>query len=368
MAAEIKVVHTESSTGWGGQELRTVAEIRAASMAGYTPILVCDLESQFCQRSGLDSISVKKLSINRKNLSSVFRMMAVLQSIEPSLVISHSSTDSWLVAISRFLLRKPIPWIRMRHVSAKVNVNPLTRWMYQSANIIVTTSNEISFELQKSINLPEDRVMSVPTGIDPGLFVPGSADEKGDVRSKLGLSSSEFVIAMVATLRSWKGHRFMIEALREFPEIKLVIAGDGPQRQNLDELVDKYGLSQQVIFTGYLADPRPVLKAADCFIQPSTGNEGVSQSLLQAMAMELPVIVSDIGGLNQAVKSEFSGLLVAPGSLKQLVSAVELIKNDPLLRRYLGQNARETVLSSHSLEHMWSRMNSLYMRVIDGPN
>lgn len=368
MAADIRVVHTESSIGWGGQELRTIAEMRAASMAGYSAILVCDLDSQFLERSDLESTSIRKVKINRKNLSSLFRMMSVLRSIEPSLIISHSSTDSWLIAISRFLLRKPIPWIRMRHVSAKVNVNPFTRWMYQSANIIVTTSNEISSKICKSIKLPQDRVISVPTGVDPRFFVPGSPIEQGDVRSKLGLSSAEFVIAMVATLRSWKGHRFMIEALREVPEMKLIIAGDGPQRQNLTELANKYGLSQQIIFTGYLADPRPVLQAADCFIQPSTGNEGVSQSLLQAMAMELPVIVSDIGGLNQAVKHDFSGLLVVHSNVEQLVSAINRIKNDPLLRERLGKNARKTVLSSHSLEHMWSRMNSLYMRVIDGSN
>ena len=368
MVAEIKVVHTESSIGWGGQELRTVAELRAASIAGCIPILVCDSQSQFLERSALESISVRKLNINRKNLASLLRMMSVLRSIEPSLIISHSSTDSWLVAISRFLLRKQIPWIRMRHVSAKINVNPFTRWMYQSPNIIVTTSDEIRSQIRESINLPEDRVISVPTGVDPSLFVPGSSAQKGDARSKLGLSIGEFVIAMVATLRSWKGHRFMIEALREFPEAKLVIAGDGPQRQNLGALAEMYGLSQQIIFTGYLVDPRPVLQAADCFIQPSTGNEGVSQSLLQAMAMELPVIVSDIGGLNQAVKNEFSVLLVAPGSVKQLVSAINLIKNDFLLRNRLGQNARKIVLSSHSLEHMWSRMNSLYARVIDATN
>ena len=366
MAAEIKVVHTESSVGWGGQELRTIAEMRLASMAGFTPILVCDLESQFPERSGLKSTSIRKVNIKRKNLSSLLWMMSVLRSIEPSLIVSHSSTDSWLVAISRLLLRKPIPWIRVRHVSAKVNANPFTRWMYRSANIIVTTSHEIGSEVQKTINLPEDRVTSVPTGVDPELFVPATRVERRDVRSRFGLSSSEFVIAMVATLRSWKGHRFMIEALREFPEAKLIIAGDGPQRKNLDELVNTYGLSQQIIFTGYLADPRPVLQAADCFIQPSTGNEGVSQSLLQAMAMELPVIVSDIGGLNQAVKNEFSGLLVAPSSVRQLVSAINLIVNDSDLRKYLGQNAREAVISSHSLEHMWSRMHALYMRVIDG--
>lgn len=368
MHSEIKVVHTESSIGWGGQELRTVAEMRAASLAGYAPVLVCDSQSQFLERSGLESTSVIKININRKNLASLFRMMSVLSSIEPSLIISHSSTDSWLVAISRLLLCKPIPWIRMRHVSAKVNVNPLTRWMYKSSNIIVTTSDEISSEIRKSIKLPEHRVISVPTGVDPRLYIPEPPDSRGDVRSTLALSSNEFVIAMVATLRSWKGHRFMIEALREFPEIKLVIAGDGPQRQSLGELADRYGVAKQIIFTGYLADPRPVLQAADCFIQPSTGNEGVSQSLLQAMAMELPVVVSDIGGLNQAVKNEFSGLLVAPGSVKQLVSAINLIKNDSVLRKRLGQNARKTVLSKHSLEQMWSRMNSLYKLVIDGSN
>lgn len=368
MPSEIKVLHTESSIGWGGQELRTVAEMKAASLAGYAPILVCDSQSQFLERSGLESTSVIKRNINRKSLASLFRMMSVLRSIKPSLIISHSSTDSWLVAIARLLLCSPIPWIRMRHVSARVDVNPLTRWMYKSSNIIVTTSDEISAEIQKSIKLPEYRVISVPTGVDQRMFAPGSTDAQRDARSKLGLSSSEFVIAMVATLRSWKGHRFMIEALRGFPEIKLVIAGDGPQRQNLGDLADRYGLAKQIIFTGYLADPRPVLQAADCFIQPSTGNEGVSQSLLQAMAMELPVIVSDIGGLNQAVKNEFSGLLVAPGSVKQLVSAINLIKNDSVLRTRLGQNARKIVLSSHSLEQMWSRMNSLYKRVIDGSN
>ena len=131
----------------------------------------------------------------------------------------------------------------------------------------------------------------MPTGIDTARFRPG---DRNAARATLDLPLDRKLVGIVATLRSWKGHRFLIEAMPGRTR-DLAIVGDGPQRAALEALVAKHGLRARVTFAGNQADVVPWLQALDVFALPSYANEGVPQALIQAMLVGLPCVTTNVG-------------------------------------------------------------------------
>ena len=179
-------------------------------------------------------------------------------------ISTHSSTDSWLAALAMLALGRPFPIVRTRHISAPVPTNLLTRWLYTGATSrIVTAGEALRKELIERNGFPAARIDSVPTGIDTARFRPG---DRNAARKSLGLPAGRPLVGIVATLRSWKGHLYLIEAFAGLPKtVSLVIVGDGPMRPQLEARVDKLGLRERTVFAGNRTDVVPWLQAVDLF-------------------------------------------------------------------------------------------------------
>ena len=317
---------------------------------GHETLLVVPSESQFKTRS-MHALKICECDIRKKSILAAFRLGRVLATEKPDVVISHSSTDSWLVYFCRVILRYKFKWIRFRHVSAPISGNLLTKFLYQTPDLIVTTSSEISDQVRDVTKVPPDRVHAIPTGVDLAFFDPNSTSQLSHELTQLKRRKT---LLMVATLRSWKGHSYVLDALVGLGDWDLWIVGDGPQFDNLQEKVLELGLSDFVRFFGHQTDVRPYFLSCDIFVQPSYANEGVSQSLIQAMAMRIPVVVTDIGGLNEVVKHGINGFLIPPKDVESIISAVKLIGNDVHMRSELTSNARVTIEGRHSSDYATS--------------
>jgi glycosyltransferase involved in cell wall biosynthesis len=278
-------------------------------------------------------------------------------------VSTHSSTDSWLSAIALLALGKPYPMVRTRHISAPVPRNVLSRWLYTRATRrIVTAGEALKQELVARNRFPAARIDSVPTGVDVQRFKPGG--EKLAIRAQLGMGKGLFV-GIVATLRSWKGHRYLIEALP--PNTKLLIVGDGPQREALQRLVQQRELEKWVKFVGNQKDVVPWLQAIDIFALPSYANEGVPQALVQAMMVGLPCVTTAVGSIPELAKHGETALVVPPQDVPALRNALENLIKDESLRRRLGDAARRHAAANFSYEKMLDRMEAIYSSVAGIP-
>ena len=364
----IRVLHTESSNGWGGQELRILTESHSLNATGKfeCACLVSD-HGQMQGRNPFNTISLISGPIGSKSIEGIFFVIRTIKEVNPDVVVTHSSTDSWLVAIARVLLRRSFPIIRVRHVSAPISKNFLTKWLYSSAAKIVTTSEAIKEHIVARLDIDDQRIFAVPTGVDTLYFSPCTPQVKTQLRKDRGIPDTSFVYGMVSTLRSWKGHSYAIRALAQLQEfdILLIIVGDGPQYDNLKIEVETLGLSGRVVFRGYTSDVREELYTFDAFLQPSYANEGVSQALLQAMACGLPVVASDIGGLNEVVVDRDNGLVCAPTDEDHLARCLATILCCASDRGYWGKSARNYVEQTHSLETMTLQMERLLESVIN---
>jgi glycosyltransferase involved in cell wall biosynthesis len=257
------------------------------------------------------------------------------------------------------------PIVRTRHISAPIPQNRLSRWLYGSAAArVVTTGDALRRQLIDENGLAPGRIESVPTGIDVARFVPG---DRAAARARVGLSSDRVLVGIVATLRSWKGHRFLIEACSALPaDTSLVIVGDGPQREALEALVATHGMQDRVCMAGNQVDVVPWLQALDVFALPSYANEGVPQALIQAMLVGLPVVTTSAGSIGELAFDGKTALVVPSQDVLALRGAVAQLIAEPAMRARLGEAARAHCMQRYSLEHMLDRMESVFRGVVAG--
>ena len=346
----MKIVHTESSLGWGGQELRILAESKGLAKRGHDITLICPLEARIYDEAPGWGLQTVALPIATKRLDGVLTLRRWLRANRPDVVSTHSSTDSWLVALATRL-----PIVRTRHISAPVPRNVLTRWLYRRAKRIVTTGEALKRELIERTGVPAERIESVPTGADPAVYAPA---DRYAARMHLGLPQDAMLIGIVATLRSWKGHRHLVEALPA--GARLVIVGDGPQREALETQVREARLQDRVHFAGNQRDVVPWMQALDIFALPSYANEGVPQALMQAMLVGLPCVTTHVGSIAELALDGVTALVVPAEDPAALRAALERLMRDVGLRDKLGAAARRHCAEHFSYERMLDRMEAIY--------
>ncbi|MFT4171895.1 MAG: glycosyltransferase family 4 protein [Rhodocyclaceae bacterium] len=364
-SAPLHILHTESSCGWGGQEIRILEESRGLQARGHHVTIVCPSESKLYQRADEWGVRAVALPIRKKRLPSLLAMRRWLAAHRDIDVINtHSSTDSWLAAVAaRTLARRP-PIVRTRHISAPVANSGPNRWLYASAaSYVVTTGERLRQELIDTLGVPVEASASIATGIDTQRFAPG---DRTAARQALGLADDAPWIGIVATLRSWKGHRFLLDAfkaLNEHQPVRLAIVGDGPQRKALEERVHELELDERVVFAGNQKDVAPWLQALDVFALPSYANEGVSQAVMQAMAVGLPIVTTAVGSMTDVIHDRQTGLIVPPQDALRLGDGLRRLLADPAMAARLGAAAREYALAHCGIEHMLDRMEGVFQHV-----
>ncbi|MBL8482862.1 MAG: glycosyltransferase family 4 protein, partial [Rhodocyclaceae bacterium] len=234
------IVHTESSQGWGGQEIRILTESAGVMARGHRVTLLTPPGARIyaeARARGLDTVALPIEFKTFKGLLALARWLRAHPGVD--VVNTHSSTDSWLAGLAAMLVRRTLPIVRTRHISAPVRPSASNRWLYgRSARRVVTTGESLRRELIDSLGLDLGHVVSVPTGIDLGRFSPQAAPDQLAARRALKLPGEGYMIGIAATLRSWKGHDDLLAAFESvagsYPDMNLVIAGDGPRRQHLE--------------------------------------------------------------------------------------------------------------------------------------
>lgn len=367
-ARVLRIVHTENSCGWGGQEVRILTESRGFLDRGHRVTLLCPPEAPISDAARRMGVPVVALPLRRKRLPDLLALRGWLARHrgEIDVLNAHSSTDSWLCALACATLADAPAVVRTRHVSTTVNNRMSTRWLYRHGNAhIVTTGEALRRQLARDNGIALDRMTSVPTGIDLDRFVPGDARK---ARAGLGLADRP-TLGIVATLRAWKGHQYLFEALAGDPAgwagWQVLVVGGGPDREPLEACVRRLGLAHQVRFTGHRDDVVPWLQALDLFSLPSWGEEGVPQAIMQAMACAVPVVTTPVGAITEAVDADVTGLVVEPRSAAALAAGLAKLRDDPAMRARFGQAARQKAERDFALGRMLDRMEAVFRAVLE---
>lgn len=361
-----KILHTEWSEGWGGQEMRIVAESLAFQKRGYQMAIACQPDSLIRRRAEEAGVPVHVIA-QRKGLrlGNVRKALRLLRAQRPDLVHTHSSVDAWNFGVAARLLGIPI--VRSRHLSTSIRTGWSSRLVYMRlADCVITSGQAIKDTMVTRNRMQAERIVSVPAGIDERRFHPGV--DPGPVMREFGLSESDFVVGIVAVLRNWKGHTYLIQAVSKLVRagrpVKLLIVGEGPQEKNLRALIQAEGLDKTVLLAGYRKDVPNFIAAMDCMVLPSTENEATSQVLPQAMAMQVPVIATDVGGLSEVVINHDTGLLIPPRDVDAIADAIAWISDHPGEARELAERGYAHCLDNFTFDRMIDRTEQAYRSVL----
>jgi glycosyltransferase involved in cell wall biosynthesis len=365
---KLKIVHTEASLGWGGQEIRVIVELREMAKRGHETILIAPPDSDIFRR-GLDfHIRTLPLSMRRRDF---FRNLGWLTNFfkteKVDVVNTHSSRDSWLAGFAARRAEVPLV-IKTRHISARVSRNWMTRFVYQNLHdYILTTSKGIAQDMVQYNGYDASRISSIPTGIDLARFDVKSRTL--DLRKELGIPADAHLIGMVSVLRSWKGHpdflRAAIKVKKQFPNAYFVIVGEGPRRGPIEDDLLELGLEDFVFMTGHRDEIPQILHNLDVFVLPSYANEGVPQALLQALAVGRPVVATRIGGIPEVIESGKTGFLCSTQNPEELASHIVHLLKHPEEAAEMSTRGQASVRENHSLGCMVNRLEEVYSALLN---
>lgn len=219
------------------------------------------------------------------------------------------------------------------------------------------------------LGIDPQRITVVERGRDPGRLGVAGPQRRAKARLALGISRSHEVLLSVGRQEFQKGQRFLIEAtdrlMSERPDLILLVSGrDGAASSDLVAARARARFPDRIRFLGHRADVPELLAAADVFVFPSL-YEGLGCSVIEAMALSLPVVASDIPALREVVAATRSGLLVPPGDVPALTAAVRAVLDDPSRASSMGRAGRDIFEERFRLDQMVQRMIELYYAVAE---
>lgn len=300
----------------------------------------------------------------------IARMNDLAARLRPDIVQTHSVKSHFLVRLSGLAGR--CPWIAFHHgytdTDFKMRVyNQLDRWSLKRAGRVVTVSKAFKQQLERT-GVDANKISVVQNSIDPSSFDTVTRASAERVRQRLRLSANSRMILSVGRLSREKGHADLVRAFAMFadrhPRLEpvLVIAGDGHERQNIENLSAELRVRERVILVGHTEDIKPYYLAAEMMVLPSH-SEGSPNVLLEAMAAGLPVIATRVGGVPEIVIDNESALLVNAGNHKQMALALARVSTDAALREQLAEGGRKQIDANHSPRLRQQALTKIYHEV-----
>ena len=362
----MRILHTECSRGWGGQELRILAEACGMAGRGHEVWLAAPPESRIAGAADARGIPVVSVGFRRPwGLGDVAVLRRTIGRLGIQVLNTHSSWDAWIGGLAGRLAGKGVRVVRTRHLSTPIPHSRSSRFLYMRlADHVVTTGEAIRQRMIEENDFAGDRITSVVTGVDLPRFRP--AREAAVVRQALGLPANVPVVGTVSTIRSWKGHLDLLAAiasLRADRDIRGLLVGDGPYAEVVRSRVRELRLEGAMVMPGQREDVADLLSAMDVFAFPSTANEGVPQAVLQAMALRRPVVAARVGGIPEVVRDGETGLLVSARDPSALARAIGRAMDDaPAAQRWV-KTAADLVQAEYTVEAMLGKMEAIYQRV-----
>ncbi len=362
----MRILHTESSRGWGGQEIRILREAEGMRKRGHEVLLAVNTGGGLIPRAKEAGFTVYELPF-KKALAwkTIYDLVQICKRHQIDLINTHSSLDAWIGGIAARIAKKKI--IRTRHLSTPIRKGLNSRILYRGlSDFVVTTSTPILQTIEKQAGLPPFRLKCIPTGIDPQVL---KADplKAAEFRASLGVGPSDILVGTACFVRSWKGILDLLQAavlLKGRKEIKWVIVGGGhvdDYRSKIPEL----GLENIVTFTGHLEAPYSAIRAMDIFVLLSTAHEGVSQASLQAAYLERPLVTTTVGGLPEVCLDGKTGLVIPPLSPESVAKAVAKLVDNPNLRMQFGSQGKQLVEERFTLQRTLDEMEQVYSLISD---
>ena len=373
------IVHVISRLAVGGMENGIVNLLNHAPPDRYRHAIICLRDfSEFRNRITRDDVEVYALGKQGGNHpGSYFRLWRLLRRLRPDLVHTRNLPTIDLAPVIRLAGIRHI--VHGEHGRDMVGIsgrnrkyNLIRRFLSPLVRHYIAVSRDIAGWLENVIGVPSRKISQIYNGVDTEKFFPpgGSAALLPD---DAGALDDAFVIGTVGRMETVKDQttlaRAFIQLCNEPPcgprQPFLVLVGDGSLRQPAEEMLEKAGFADRAWLPGNRDDVPEILRCFDLFVLPSL-NEGISNTIIEAMVAGLPVVATRVGGNPELVTDGDSGILVPPGDPDSMAAAIAGYIDSPALAEKHGKAGYERVSEKHSMQSMVDGYLSVYDRVLNG--
>ncbi len=357
----MNVAHVVLGLKVGGLERVVVNLVRGLQHDGFKNRILC-LEEGGEFAAELEPLGIPIHVLGKKpgmDWYAIRRLAGLLRENRIDVVHTHNPMPHFHGAIARLLARTPV-LVHTKHGRnypdnpRRVLLNRALSWFTDMIVPVSDNAAQVALEIER---VAAHKVRRIWNGVDTELYKPGT------MNSETGTS----VIGTVARLSPEKDQQTMLAAfklvLEKIPQARLVFVGDGPSVADLKQTTAQLGMGDNVDFLGMRSNVAELLNTFDLFTLSSV-TEGISMTLLEAMACELPVAATDVGGNREIVNPPECGLIVPPRDSQALANAYLELLHNPQGRANMGQAARVRVIEHFSLNKMISDYETLYSQLL----
>jgi len=369
MSQTYHILHTEASNNWGGQELRIVNETKKLLERGHKVELAGPADGKLAAVAKERGWVFHEIPFDKKTqLKDFFTLRKLIKEKRYDCVATHSSVDSWVGLMAAALQRVPCR-LRYRHVSTPVKAHSHNRFQYRKlAHHTITTAEAITKDLVEKLRLDASTVTTVATGIEtPDPLLTREEAHKALI-AELKLPEQARFVGQVSVLRSWKGHDFLADAFaaiaEKYPDLHLVLAGEGGMAKVIEQKQKTLPCGQRIHLLGHRNDPWPIFRALDACVLASTRNEGIPQSLLQAMFAETAVIGTTAGGMPEIIDDGNTGFIVPASDSAALAEAIDKTLSNESETKVRIAKAHAYVQANHTLDQTGDRIEGIIASVL----
>ncbi len=358
----MKILHVEAGRHLYGGALQVLYLLRGLAARGHTNVLACPRNCDLA-RAAAAVAEVHELALHGDaDVLMIGRLWRLIRATQPDLVHIHSrrGADVFGGMAARWA---GVPVVLTRRVD-----NPEPLWQvavkYQLFKRVIAISDGIA-EVLRAEGLPLETLRMVRSAVAaPAALQPL---DRAVLRARLGVSADALVLGVIAQLIPRKGHRFLLAALPSIraahPNVQVRFFGQGALATELQQQIDRAGWRDCVQLMGFRDDLIALLPALDVVVHPVL-MEGLGVSLLQAASAGVPIVASCVGGIPEAVRDGDTGLLVPPGDVAALSTAINALLANNELRQRLGANGRIRMQQEFGIDAMVEGNLAVYQEVL----
>ncbi|MGE3507909.1 MAG: glycosyltransferase family 4 protein [Vicinamibacterales bacterium] len=362
-------LHIDTARSWRGGQNQVLLTVNGLRAIGQRAALVAHPDGELRKRAaeGLELIPLAPRS--EMDLRAAWRLSRVIRRLGPDVVHAHDPHGVAMAALALSLgTTTPTPaLVAARRVDFHLKGNSLSRWKNRQVDCFIAASEAIR-QMLLGDGVPPERTVTVHEGIDVERVI---AVPPVNVHEALWLPHHAPLVGNVAALVPHKGQRYLIEAahlvMRQIPDARFVIFGEGELREHLEHLVHEHHLEKHVLLPGFRTDVLGCIKGLDLFVMSSV-TEGLGTSLLDAMACARPIVATRTGGIPEVIDDGATGLLVPPRDPPALARAIVTLLSDEARRNQLAAAGLQRVRTRFSVERMVAETATVYARVSRRPH
>lgn len=367
----IKICYLITGLNTGGAEMMLYRLIEKLDKTKYNVIVVSIIPlgkvADKIKELGINVVSLEMKS--KLELSVIFRLVHILKEFKPTILHSYLFHANLLGRIAGKIAGVPIIISSIRNTIFGGQIRELalryTDFLSDATTIICETAAKRMISRKV---VPKEKLHVIYNGIDPKMYENFSEDDRQKMRMEFNIPDTATLLISVGRLQKQKGYPYLIQSAVELKNrgynFVWLIAGEGELRFQLEQMVKNYGLEDTIRFLGLREDVPKLMFASDIFVLTSLW-EGLPGVVLEAMAVGLPVVATDVGGTPELVEDGTNGFLIPPGNPMKMADAIEkLINMSGEARRKIGSMGKEIVKEKFTVETMARKHEGLYVKLL----